>query len=460
MNTVDNMNTQDVREVNFDGLIGPTHNYSGLSFGNLASARNAQLCSNPQAAALQGLAKMRRLLTQGYTQGFMPPQQRPQLETMRQLGFTGSDQQIINQLYKRNPRLLSMVYSASPMWAANAATVTPSTDSGDGLVHFTPANLLTTPHRAMEAQATTHSLRTIFNNAKHFKVHAPLPSNNLFADEGAANHSRLCQHYGKRGIAMFAYGRDGIDSGDQPSRFPARQTRLASEAVARSHGVNDDYALFCRQHPVAIDTGAFHNDVVAVANGPVLFFHQLAFATDDFATIKQQLAEQFAFMPLSVNHKDVPLEDAIKSYLFNSQLLAAPNGDMTKMHLIAPSECAENTAVSRYLNTLVQDEKQPIRTIEFVDVRESMSNGGGPACLRLRVVLNEQQRAAVNPAFMLTDAKITALEQWVKKHYRDKLLPDDLADPSFYTESLEALNALTDLLQLESFYPFQQTSTL
>ncbi|WP_101760056.1 N-succinylarginine dihydrolase [Oceanicoccus sp. KOV_DT_Chl] len=444
-----------ILEVNFDGLIGPTHNYSGLSFGNLASERNAQLRSNPKAAALQGLAKMRQLLSLGYQQGFIPPQQRPQLDSMRQLGFTGSDQQIIQQLAKQNPRLLSMVYSASPMWAANAATVTPSTDSGDGRVHFTPANLLTTPHRAIEAEATQHTLATIFNDPQHFKIHAPLPANNLFADEGAANHSRLCQHYGDPGVAMFVYGRDGLDSANQPARFPARQTRLASEAVARSHGLTAQQAVFCRQHPTAIDAGAFHNDVVAVANGPVLFFHQLAFVDKDFETIKQQLGNKLNLQLLPVNHQEVPLEDAIKSYLFNSQLLAAPDGDMTNMRLIAPSECAQNKSVSAYLERLLQDHQQPIRSVDFVDVRQSMSNGGGPACLRLRVVLNAQQRAAVNPAFLITEDRITALEDWVKQHYRDQLAPEDLADPAFYTESLETLEALTQLLNLKNFYPFQ-----
>lgn len=443
-------------EVNFDGLIGPTHNYSGLSFGNIASARNAQLCSNPQAAALQGLAKMRKLLAQGYQQGFMPPQQRPHLDTMRQLGFTGSDQTIINKLHQRDHRLLSMVYSASPMWAANAATVTPSTDSHDGRVHFTPANLLTTSHRAMEADTTTHILRTIFNDATHFHVHPPLPSNNLFADEGAANHSRLCQEYGELGLTMFVYGRDGIELGNQPARFPARQTRLASEAVARRHGLSSEHTLFCRQHPIAIDTGAFHNDVVAVANGPVLFFHKLAFATEDFEAITRQLSQHLTFLPIAVSHNDVPLEDAIKSYLFNSQLLAAPNGDMNSMHLIAPSECIENTNVNKYLEKLLQNHKQPIRSIEFADVRESMSNGGGPACLRLRVVLNAQQRSAVNPAFMLTEDKIQHLEAWVKNYYRDRLSPKDLADPAFYYEVLEALNVLTELLDIGNFYPFQK----
>ncbi len=44
-------------EINFDGIVGPSHNYAGLSLGNLASARNAGAVSRPRDAALQGLAK-------------------------------------------------------------------------------------------------------------------------------------------------------------------------------------------------------------------------------------------------------------------------------------------------------------------------------------------------------------------------------------------------------------------
>ena len=49
------------REFNFDGLVGPSHNYAGLSFGNVASFSNVKSASNPKQAALQGLAKMRAL---------------------------------------------------------------------------------------------------------------------------------------------------------------------------------------------------------------------------------------------------------------------------------------------------------------------------------------------------------------------------------------------------------------
>ena len=56
-----------LREINFDGIIGPSHNYAGLSYGNLAATRNAGHVSHPRAAALQGIAKMRANLDQGFS---------------------------------------------------------------------------------------------------------------------------------------------------------------------------------------------------------------------------------------------------------------------------------------------------------------------------------------------------------------------------------------------------------
>ncbi len=227
-------------EVNFDGLIGPTHNYSGLSPGNLASVNHARQASYPRAAALQGLGKMRQMVQLGYRQGILLPQVRPDLKVLRQLGFSGNDRQLLNQAAKQEPALLSMVYSASSMWAANAATVTPSSDTEDGKVHFTVANLMTNAHRAVEAPATARCLRTIFSNEDHFVVHDALPSLPIFADEGAANHNRLCGHYGDTGIGMFVYGVAGSSAKKgtaSAEKFPARQSLQASRAVARQHGV-------------------------------------------------------------------------------------------------------------------------------------------------------------------------------------------------------------------------------
>lgn len=441
-------------EVNFDGLIGPTHNYSGLSHGNLASQSHAAMVSYPKAAALQGIGKMRSLIALGYRQGFFLPQVRPDIGVLRQLGFSGSPLQVLENVAAEAPHLLSMVYSASSMWAANAATVTPSADTADNKVHFTAANLVTTVHRAIECQQTTHCLATVFADKDYFKVHGPITAHPTFGDEGAANHNRLCAAYGDKGIGLFVHGDADSNNEPAPTRFPARQMLAASRAVARQHGVLDD-SVFLQQNPAAIDGGAFHNDVVAVSNGPVLFYHEAAFVSAPenraFAQIKSKVPN---FTPICVPASKVSLDDAIRSYLFNSQLLASPNGEMTEMILVAPLECQEVESVRDYLQSLSRDDSKPIRDVVFVDVRQSMSNGGGPACLRLRVVLNEAELAAVDQRFIATDPLLDQLEAWVNSFYRDEVRPQDLIDPAFMEESMRALKALEVAIGVPGFYPF------
>ena len=445
-------------EVNFDGLIGPSHNYSGLAFGNLASLKNAKKVSSPRLAALQGLEKMRSLYRLGYRQGFLLPQSRPDIETLRRLGFSGDDRSIINKVGRQAPELLSLVYCASSMWAANAATVTASIDSWDGKVHFTPANLVSTAHRAIEHPQTQRCLETIFSKTQYFCVHRALPSQQRFADEGAANHTRLSQAHDKRGVGLFVFGRDA-NTDLSRIRFPARQSLAASQAVARQHGIAGE-AVYLQQSAEAINAGAFHNDVVAVGNGPLLFFHQQAFEAKSQRRAFSRLAEHMRFQPVCVAADKVSLQDAISSYLFNSQLLAGSDGSLSCQRLIAPTECRDNAAVNTYLAHLVNDHSQPIRDIEFVDVRQSMSNGGGPACLRLRVVLTDEEIAAVNPQFLLDNEGIDRLQGWVEKHYRDLLTVDDLKDPDFLNECYTAFDELTQLLVLGSYYPFQRISNL
>ena len=430
-------------EVNFDGLIGPTHNYAGLSLGNLASAKNAGAVANPKAAALQGLKKMRAVASLGLAQGFLPPQARPDFKTLRALGFAGNDRALIEAAYKYSPELLANIYSASCMWTANAATVAPSPDTPDGKVHFTPANLATNFHRAIEAETTAAVLNHIFSDERHFAHHPPLPGGVHFGDEGAANHGRLAASHGDAGIHLFVYGEDG-------DRFPARQRLRASEAVARNHGLKD--AVFLQQSKEALDAGAFHNDVVGVANGDVLFFHEHSFDDREKALdVIRDAFEDIVFVEAKA--ASVSLQDAIQSYLFNSQLLSLDAGEMA---LILPEEARENDRTKAFIDeTLAAN--NPINRAEFLDVRESMRNGGGPACLRLRVVLSEDERAAANQNFILDDARADALEAWVEKHYRDRLSPADLADPLFSNEALEAIDALTQLLGMGAFYDFQKT---
>ncbi len=439
------------KEVNFDGLIGPTHNYGGLAAGNLASNRNANMTSYPRAAALQGLEKMRTLMNMGYTQGFIPPQLRPDISCLRRLGFRGRDHEVLSEAARTAPGLLPMVYSASSMWAANAATVTPSADSSDGRVHLTPANLISSAHRTIESRQTWHHLKLIFPDTHCFSVHQPLAEMPRFADEGAANHTRLTMEYARAGVGLFVYGRDHHTDMSQ-LKFPARQTLEASQALVRQHHLPLRRAVYLKQNAAAINAGAFHNDVVAVGNGPLLFHHELAFDPETQEEAFRQISELVALQRVAVPDAEVSLEDAVNSYLFNSQLLAGPDGDMTAMRLIAPMECRDNERVYAYLERLTQDLSQPIRDVVYVDVRQSMANGGGPACLRLRVCLTDQELAAVHQAFILDEAKIQRLEEWVTTYYRESLAPADLLDPALMDESINALEALSRMLGIPDLY--------
>ncbi|MDB5432143.1 MAG: succinylarginine dihydrolase [Caulobacter sp.] len=439
-------------EANCDGLVGPTHSYAGLAPGNLASARNSGDPSHPRGAVKEGLAKMRRLADLGIPQFVLPPHERPDLRFLSAIGFSGSDARIIETAYRTEPELVNAAYSASSMWAANAATVTPSADAADGRVHFTPANLLTNLHRSLEPGQTTTILRRLFPDPDRFCVHDPLPARPHFADEGAANHVRLCADHGEPGVNLFVWGRGAWEHWD--GRFPARQTLEAYEAVARRHGTAR--AVFPRQGRAAINGGAFHNDVVCVGTRTCLLFHESAFedaakAQDDIRRTAEGLFEPLF---VEVSEAQLPLADAVKSYLFNSQLLAVPGED--RLVLLAPAETQE-TPLAHAAAQALASSNGPIGRVEYVDVRQSMRNGGGPACLRLRVVLTDDELAAANPAQRFDATLHARLNDWADRRYRDRLVPADLADPALVGESRAALDELTAILDLGSgFYPFQR----
>jgi succinylarginine dihydrolase len=406
-------------EINFDGLIGPSHNYAGLSLGNLASAKNAGGTSYPRAAALQGIAKMRANIALGLTQGVFMPQARPNREWLQWLATTPEEAE---------PGLLACALSASSMWAANAATVTPAPDSTNGKCHLLVANLMTMPHRSHEWLETLQQLQLAFANDAfwvHTPAHAP------FGDEGAANHMRLCAHHGAEGIEVFIYGVAG-------GPFPARQHIQASKFVARRNQVKN--ALFVQQSDEAIAAGAFHNDVVAVANERVLFAHEQAFADKDefYTELRAKLPEVEI---IEVPAASVSLADAISSYLFNAQLVTLPDGGMA---LILPTEAQENERVWGWLQTMIAG-NGPIRQLVPVDVRQSMANGGGPACLRLRVVCDP---ADVDPRFLVDDAKLDQIAAIVEAHWPESIEPGALADPALWTQIEAARAALLTELDL------------
>ncbi|HEX4340090.1 MAG TPA: N-succinylarginine dihydrolase [Polyangiaceae bacterium] len=439
-----------LREFNFDGLVGPTHNYAGLSRGNLASARHVGKVSNPRAAALQGLEKMRLLMRLGVGQAVLPPAPRPDVATLRRLGFGGSDADVLANAARGDGHLLRVTSSASAMWTANAATVVPSPDSGDGRAHFTVANLSTMFHRSLEATTTHAVLRAIFADEAHFAVHQALPGTTQLSDEGAANHTRLATEQGT--VHLFGWGKLGFDAEEPAARFPRRQTLEASTAVARLSGLSDALFLPWQQSPVGIDAGGFHTDVLAVGNESFLMLHEHAFVhhRDLLAVLREKLGP--TFRAVLATESELSAADAVACYPFNSQLVTLPGGSMA---VIAPSEAFESEPTRRFFDRVVAEDN-PVAGVHYVDVNASMCNGGGPACLRLRVALTDEECHAIGARVFLDEPGCDALAAWITKHYRDRLSGDDLADPALLVETRTALDDLTTLLALGSPYDFQK----
>lgn len=411
-------------EINFDGIVGPSHNYAGLSLGNLASAKHGGSVSYPRAAALQGLGKMRHNMGLGLTQGLLCPLPRPNHGLLAALGLG-------QPADETERRLRAAAWSASSMWSANAATVSPAPDTADGRCHLTAANLVTMPHRAQEWPDTVRQLRLAFADTTHFAVHDAVPA--CFGDEGAANHMRMGTSHAAPGLEIFVYGRTG-------GAFPARQHEQASRAVARLHGLDPARCLFVEQSPDAIAAGAFHNDVVAVANERVLFTHEQAFADPEgtYAAIRTaQPGAEIVVVPAST----VSLADAVASYLFNAQLLTLPTGEMA---LVIPLEAWEHPAVRAWLDGMLAS-NGPIRRVLPVDVRQSMANGGGPACLRLRIVADP---ATIDPRFLLSDARADALEKVITDHWPQQINPGEIGSDALARMVISARAALLEALDL------------
>jgi succinylarginine dihydrolase len=412
-----------LQEINFDGIIGPSHNYAGLSLGNIASANNAGAVSQPRAAALQGVEKMRANLRLGLAQGFFMPLDRPNEAWLAGLA---------TDMASAEPHIRAAAFSASAMWAANAATVSPAPDTADGRCHLSAANLLTMAHRSHEWHGTLAQLKLAFADEAHFAVHGPVPP--PFGDEGAANFMRLCASHNEPGIEIFVYGKAG-------GPFPARQHIESSKAIARAHRLNPERTLFAQQAEIAIAAGAFHNDVVAVANERVLFTHEQAFEYPEqtYADIKQLMPEaEIVIVPAD----RVSLADAIQSYLFNAQLVTLPEGQ--GMALILPSEAQENERVWGWLSEMVAG-NGPIRRLVPVDVRQSMANGGGPACLRLRVVCDP---ATVDQRFIADEAKLDRIAEVIAAHWPESISPDQLGDAGLIRQVRDARVALLNALNL------------
>jgi succinylarginine dihydrolase len=355
------------------------------------------------------------------------------MDLLRACGFTGDDAQVLAAAVGE-PHLLHLATSSAFMWSANAATVVPACDSADGRAHLVVANLAAMPHRAREHRGRTAQLRRWFSS-EAMVVHEALPGLLALGDEGAANHSRLWTP-GSPAVHLFVHGRNAVERA--ATRLPARQTREASAAVARLAGLGETQVLHVRQLPQAIDAGAFHNDVVMVGDGDRVLVHEHAWV--DQAAVLAELARRIPGLRVAeITERELPLAEAVASYLFNSQLLGTPQGTV----LLAPVQSAEGRAgaVVRRLT-----DEGFISRAEFLDLGESMANGGGPACLRLRLPLPPAAMAALPRGVVLDGARIADLEAWVDRHYREELSTADLADARLLDEWRAAAADLAQLL--------------
>lgn len=428
--------TQNI-EVQIDTLVGPTHFYGGLAFGNIASLTHKRQPSNPKQAALQGLEKMKLVFDLGVEQLIFPPHIRPVISFLRAVGFQGSEQEIVESVYNQTPELLMQASSQSAMWTANAATVTPSSDTSDGKVHLTPANLISNLHRSLEVSFTHQVLDQVFQHKDYFVVHPPLPATSDLADEGAANHTRFVSK--NKGVHLFVYGKS---TQKQTKRYPARQSRLAQEAICRLHGINPSTCLFTQQNPALIDQGVFHNDVIAVGHEELFLYHEEAYVHTP--QVIEELQAKALLTLYRVTNKQLSVADAVKCYLFNSQIVKTKNNETV---LICPSEVKRNPHAMK-----IAQELPTIDRVLYVTINQSMKNGGGPACLRLRLPLTPKELAHIHQGVRFTSSLYNDLRLLIEKEYPEHFVPSNLCNPTFRAKNKLILRHIADLLSLPTLY--------
>jgi succinylarginine dihydrolase len=436
-------------EVNFDGLIGPTHNYSGLSEGNNASKENYSSPSNPKKAALQGIKKAETLISYGSQQGFFLPHERPFIPGLKKLGFNGTDEEILSLAFRHSKVLLNNFSSASSMWAANAATISPSPDTQDNKIHLTPANLNSMFHRSIETEFTYQQCKIIFPK-EYFEIHNPAVSISGYGDEGAANHLRISKSNNEKGFEIFVYGESGFKI---DKTLVKRQALEVSRSIAINHKLDMENTFFLQQKHQAIEEGSFHNDIVSLSNKNVFIAHEDAFQNrDDLKKMLNILESKIDnFQYIEISNSEIPLKDIISSYLLNSQLITNVDNEM---QLILPDEVKEYDNCLSWLDKLKQI--SDVKLFDYVDIRQSMMNGGGPACLRLKVILNDEELESLNQNFLMNNERLESIKLLIEKEYRDVLYPDDLKDPSLLDESRRVLDELTKIFGTGSIYEFQK----
>lgn len=437
-----------LRELNIDGLIGPTHHFGGLGVGNKASEESQHQASNPRAAALEGLHKMQLVSSLGITQLYLPPPARPAWGWLENLGFTGDRREILARCAEASPILLSAAYSSAFMWTANAATMSAATDTMDACTHLKVANLSANLHRSIESEERYQQLRSLFANVPRVSVQPALLGCAPLRDEGAANVMRLCSPSGSEGCYVFVYGSDdGPNDLQQARRRPPRQCMLASQLVAQSLQIASDRCIFVQQTPEAIDAGVFHNDVIATSHENLLLYHEQAFV--DGVAFINQLHEQFSkrtnesLLAIQIQASELSLAEAVSTYLFNSQIVTQSDGSW---RMICPSACQVSESVQSFLARL-QRAVPRLKQIDYVHLQQSMANGGGPACLRLRVILDEEQIRQLPKSSIVTEDAAHRLQSIIESEYPTHVTMSDLMRLDFASHAEHIANQIANVWQ-------------
>ena len=421
-------------EYNLDSMIGPTHHFGGLSKGNLASMAHQFQMSSPKKAALEGLEKMRLAHEIGQNQLWFPPQRRPIFDAM--INGAGSDIDKVRWAFDNNPELLSQLFSSSAMWMANNATVSGSADSSDGLVHVIPANLSTLAHRRVEVAQNLILLNYAFFT-KQFKVHPPL--SHRFRDEGAANHMQFSTDGHSKSLHLFVYNRSKSGDEDKYLPFPLRQSYEASRSLAKAMNIPETQTLICRQLATSVQKGVFHHDVVGMSHQDVLIIHELALEDQDHTlqllqTMSQNILKKKLTI-IQVSSEQLSLKEALDTYFFNSQFIKDQDGNV---HLICAQQCNNHPKVSLLVDDLIA--QKVIEKVHYISLSESMMNGGGPACLRLRLPLTSKEFSNIPNCFKFSDEKYQEMVHFVHQFYPNQVRLADFIQINF----LKKMNQLFD----------------
>ena len=427
-------------EVNIDGMIGPSHHFGGLGVENKASELNRSQASSPRSAALQGLAKMELLASYGIPQFYLPPPVRPAWKWLESLGYCGDKACVLRDCYQEQPTLLSAAYSSAFMWTANAASVSCGSDTRSKRAKIKLANLNANLHRSIEESERLPQLERMFEAVEHVDVLRGLSSSRPLSDEGAANVMRFFSRVGAGGVYAFVYGNEAAESresednskkADGKRRRQPRQTRMASAMVARSLDLEPGDCFLIQQTSDAIDAGVFHNDVIATSHENLLFYHELAFHNSEEAVagIKKRFLEKTGekLEACLVESSDLRLDDAVDTYLFNSQICTDIDGGW---RMFVPENCNQSESVQRTLERL-QAQYPRLVSIDYCPLAESMRNGGGPACLRLRISLTPSQIDQIPASMRISLSTLSQLRKLVETEYPEKVEPSDFVNPDF-----------------------------